>query len=112
MGIRFQNAACVYPCELMTSFMLYENQRRNRRRLVGRRSADRSPEISLQLACALIYLLSSSVVLIDVELDALVEIEAKSIRTFAAPAGGRRSVRRSSVPPALASPSSKFLRCS
>jgi hypothetical protein len=47
--------------------------------LVDGRASDRSPELSLQLACALIDLLSSNAVLIVVELDALVEIEAKKL---------------------------------
>src|ERR1700730_14013349 len=56
-----------------------ERQRRNRRWLRGGRSADRSPEISLQLAGPRIDLRPPSIVVSDVEQDALAEVVAKKL---------------------------------
>jgi len=48
VGIRFQKAACVYPCEFNTSFMPAMT-RANGCRLFNRRWLDCRPQLGLQL---------------------------------------------------------------
>jgi len=106
IGIRFHQAACVYPCEFSTSFMPETIIPTINVGCAAAGPLTRGPQFSLQLGGSGIYLRKPLLIAGRIGQDTLIKIFDKQ-RTYFRRIGGKQEVGRTySVPIALASASS------
>ena len=91
IGIRFHQAACVYPCEFNTSFMPETARAHHGCRLRRSRSLDRGPQLGLQSSRIGIDLPKLLLIARFIEQNALIEIILQQCAHFRR-IGGRQQV--------------------